>query len=566
VALFEQRARAANLDFTLTAGTLPAVVALCRRLDGLPLAIELAAAQTDRMDPAALLEHLGQHLDALGDGPRNRPERQQTLRGALEWSFALLEDEQRQDFAALSVFLGGFTAEAAGSVAELAEHPLAVAEEDTGDEHKEAVHRLDPLVRKSLLSVEVHPDGRRRYRMLETVRAYATMMLVSRYDAEPVHARHARHYAGFAERAAAGMESADQVRWAERLERDYPNLRSAVSWALDESDIDSARRICQGLWRYWRRGSHIREGREWIDRVLAADGMTDNQRARLLYPAAVLAATQDDHGTATDLGRQGLFLAEATGDLPTTAQARNVLGAASLAAGEYGEAAEHFRQSLAICRQLDEARGTAMALGNLAKLSLRIGAIDEAGEYIDQCLQLERAAGNSEGILLGLECQGDILQAQGRLPEARAVHEESLTLSRDLGDVFGEAMALHQLGSVALAEGNSTEALARYVAAIGFRLEVDDREGLAVSLECVAETVVDQEPELAVRLVAAADGLRERYRLPVPPEQTPRRESIQVRARMRLGDAVFAAAGQAGRGAPLDLVIDQVQDLADRLG
>jgi diguanylate cyclase (GGDEF)-like protein len=568
VVLFEQRAKNAVTDFALTAETLPVVVALCRQLDGLPLAIELAAAQVDRMDPAALLEHLRQHLSTLGAGPSNRPERQQTLRGALEWSYALLDAEQQRDFAALSVFVGGCTTEAAADVAQLAGPAYGPAEpppDQADDWQEKATRRLDLLVRKSLLAVDVQDDGGRRYRMLETIRAYATTMLASHYAAHTVHDRHAGYYAGLAERAATGLESPDQVRWVEWLERDYPNLRSAVSWALDSADVDSARRICQGLWRYWRRGSHLGEGREWLDRVLAAgDHMTANQRARLLYPAAVLAATQDDHETATRLGWQGLRLAESEQDLPTVAQARNVLGAAALAAGQYDTAAEHFRQSLAICHQTGEARGTAIAMGNLAKLSLRIGAIDEAGEYIEQCLALERAAGNSGGILLGLECQGDILLAQGRLAEARGVLAESLALSRDLGDLFGEAMALHQLASVAATEGDRPQALDRFLTAIRLRYEVEDREGLAVTLECVAEVIADGDPELGVRLLAAADVLRERHRLPVPPEQEPKRDSVLRRARIRLGDLTFTAAGQAGRVAPLELIMDQVHDLHSR--
>jgi predicted ATPase len=564
VALFEQRARNALAEFELSAETLPVVIALCRRLDGLPLAIELAAAQIDRMEPAALLDHLGRHLGTLGAGPSNRPQRQQTLRGALEWSYDLLDAEQRRDFAALSVFLGGCTSEAADAVAELTGPPPrpADAPPDRADWLEIATRRLDRLVRKSLLVVDIQDDGERRYRMLETVRAYATTMLASHYDAEAVHARHAVHYAGLAERAAAGLESPDQVRWVDRLERDYPNLRSAVSWALDAGDAGSARRICQGLWRYWRRGSHLVEGRLWLDRVLAMGDLTGNQRARLLYPAAVLAATQDDHETATRLGWQGLRLAEADDDLPTIAQARNVLGAAALAAGQYADAAEHFRHSLAICRKTGEARGTTIAMGNLAKLSLRIGAIDEAGDYIAQCLELERAAGNSGGILLGLECQGEILRAQGRLPEARAVLAEGLALSRDLGDLFGEAMARHQFGEVAAAEGDRPAALAHFLAAIRLRNEVDDREGLAVSLECVAEATVGADPDLAVRLLAAADALRESHRLPVPPEQEPRRETVLRAARLSRGDPAVTAARQAGRHTPLDLVLDQLHDLA----
>jgi diguanylate cyclase (GGDEF)-like protein len=534
LALFEQRATTARPDFQLTPENLPSVVELCRLLDGLPLAIELAAAGVDRAEPAALLAGLGGRLAALGDGPRHRPRRQQTLRGAIDWSLDLLAEDQQRILVTLSVFTGGCSVEAAA----------AVCRTDAGV--------LATLAAKSLLAVEVTADGR-RYRMLETVRAYAAEVRAAAYPDDAAEARHAAYFASFAERAAAGMESPDQLDWVERLERDYPNLRSAIDRALREGDPDSAARICLGLWRYWRQGSHIREGREWLDRVLAAAG-----DARLYYPAAVLAATQDDHLTATDLGERGLELARAAGDRVATAQAHNVLGAARLAAGQYPDAEEHFRQSLAIWHELGEDRGTAMALGNLAKLALRVGRVEQAGDYINDCLALERAAGNSGGILLGLEVLGDVLRAQDRLPEARDVLTESLALSRDLGDVFGEAMALHQLGTVAAASGDGPGALRSMQEAIQRRQEVGDHEGLAISLESVGELVVDREPELAVRLLAVADQLRERFRLPVPPESRPQRESILAAARSALGERLFTA---AGRGAPPDLVIDQVLDL-----
>jgi diguanylate cyclase (GGDEF)-like protein len=557
IALFEQRATAARPDFQLSAQNLPAVVELCRLLDGLPLAIELAASGVDRAEPAALLADLGGRLAAIGEGPRHRPERQQTLRGAIDWSFALLEEEQQRFLVTLSVFAGGCTVEAAAAVCR-----TAAVELDEAAWVKQCTSTLESLVAKSLLAAEMSADGR-RYRMLETVRAYAIERRAEASAPDPAQARHAAYFAGFAEQAAAGMESPDQLSWVERLERDYPNLRLAIDSALRDGDVGSAARICLGLWRYWRQGSHIREGRDWLDRVLAAEEEAPTeQQVRLLYPAAVLAATQDDHPTAAALGRRGLSLAEAAGDRTATAQAHNVLGAATMAAGRYPEAAGHFRQSLGIWDELGANRGTAMALGNLAKLSLRTGDVQSADRYINDCLQRERAAGNSGGILLGLEVLGDILLAQERLAEARDVLDESLTLSRDLGDVFGEAMALHQLGAVAQASGDRPTALRHFREAIGHRQEVGDREGLAVSLDCVGALLAETEPELAVRLLAVADALREKLRLPTPPESLPQREATLALARARLGERVYTAAGLAGRSAPPELVIDQLLDLS----
>ncbi|HEX8626993.1 MAG TPA: diguanylate cyclase [Catenuloplanes sp.] len=558
VALFDQRARAADPDFQLDQRSLAAVAQLCRRLDGLPLAIELAAARTDRLSPAELLSHLDQHLATLGDGPRDRPERQQTLRGAIDWSFALLDPDEQRLFETLAVFTGGCVADAA----------LAVAGDPDGDPDsdpgrpklKELAGRLAALADKSLLTVATDPDGQLRYGMLETIRAYAEARLVGA-GAAPVHARHCAHYAALSDAAAAGMAGPEQAGWAERLDREYANLRTAVSWAFEYADPDAAGRICLGLWRYWRNGSHIGEGRRWLDRLLGGDvALAAGRRALLLYPAAVLAATQDDDESAASLGRQCLAAAESVGDRQTTAQARNILGVAALRAGRYDEASDHFGYGLVVWRELDQPQGTAIALGNLAKLCLRLGQVDDAAEHIQQCLALERATGNARGVLLGLECLTEILLAQGNPAAAREVGREGLALSRDLGDVFGEAMALHQLGLAARAAGDRAEALELFLAALDRRHEVGDREDLAVSLDCVAEVVVNDDAERAVRLLAAAEGLRQAQRLVEPPDVDGSRAATLASARLALGTRPFAAAWRAGKAASLEQMVDEALD------
>jgi diguanylate cyclase (GGDEF)-like protein len=561
VALFDQRARAANAEFTLTPASLPVVAELCRRLDGLPLAIELAAARIDRLSTSDLLTQLTHHLDALGEGPRDLPERQQTLRGAIDWSFVLLEPAQQRLFITLAVFGGGCALDAVLAVAQPWDDP-PVTEEDRSLYLVGLADQLGALTAKSLLVAEPDPDGGSRYRMLETIRAYASAKLAADPEAPVAHRRHAEHYVDFAERSTVGMTGPDQATWAERLEREYQNLRTAIGWALGGGDVESATRICLGLWRYWRNGNHIGEGREWLDRVLSAsEGLPRGLRARVLHPAAVLAATQDDHGSAFRLGREALRLAESVGDRPTAAQARNALGIAAIGAGEYRLAAEHFRESLLIWRELGEQQGTAIALGNLTKLSLRLGDIEAANTYADQCLDLERRAGNTRGILLGLECLGQIRLAQGDLPGAREALQESLTLSRTLGDVFGEAMALHQLGMVAQADGDDVEGLRLLVTALARRHEVGDREDLAVSLDCVANVMADADPDLSTRLLAAAGALRERHRLPAPPETQTRRETTLAAVRAAVDERRFASAWTSGLSTPLDLVVDQALDL-----
>ncbi|HEX8498470.1 MAG TPA: tetratricopeptide repeat protein, partial [Actinomycetales bacterium] len=546
VALFDQRARAAGGAFALDVDNLSIVTDLCRLLDGLPLAIELAAARTDRMDVTALLEHLRRHLDALGGGPADRPERQQTLRGAIDWSYELLDDDARLLFEAVAVFAGGCTAPAALAAAEPA------PANDTPDTQRrlgDLVARLDSLVAKSLLVVDDETGGEQRYRMLETIHAYAVARLTARGETV-VRDRHRAYYVSLVDGAEDGMSGPHQATWVERLDREHANLHAAATWSMQHGDVGPAGLICLGLWRYWRTGNHIGAGRAWFDRVLTtAGGPTGRERAALLYPAAVLAATQDDDAAATRYGLECLRTAEAAGDRQTTAQARNILGVAALRVGRFDEAHEHFRFGLDVWRELEQSQGMAMALGNLAKLCLRRGDIETATVHIEQCLTLERAAGNSGGVLLGLECLGEILLARADADGAASVADEALALSRELGDVFGEAMALHQRGLAAQAAGERADARQLFLAALDKRHEVGDRDDLAVTLDCLAELLVTVDPELATRLLGGADQLR-RSRTPISPVDLERRDRCVADARAAAGNAAFAAAWRCGRAMP----------------
>jgi diguanylate cyclase (GGDEF)-like protein len=548
VALFDQRARAARDDFRLSADTLAPVAELCRRLDGLPLAIELAAARIVALEPAELLEHLGHHLDTLGGGPSDRAERQQTLRGAIDWSVALLDDDTQLLFEAVGVFTGGCRLAAAEAVAGNPD-PAGGAAPAAGTGR--VAEQLVALVAKSLLTVGTDPDGEPRYRMLETIRAYAAARLAER-GAEPVRDRHRAHFVALALAAAAGMAGPDQARWTERIDREYPNLRTAMVGALERGD-DAARDLCLGLWRYWRRGAHLSQGRRWIDETLS--GLRGAAREELLYPAAVLAATQDDDAAATRLGLECLQLAEAGGNRETTARARNILGVAAMRAGRFAEAAEHFGFGLELWRELDQPQGTATALGNLSKLALLEGRTTAAAEYIHECLALERSTGNSAGVLLGLECLGEILLARGDLVAARITAAEALALSVELGDIFGEATALHQQALIAREAGEFGAARELFAAALVRRYEVGDREDLAVSFDCLAEVIADTEPERAIRLLAAAESLHQARRIGALPDSGGRREATQEALRRAVGDQVFAAAWRSGRRASLESIV-----------
>ncbi|MDG4767273.1 diguanylate cyclase [Solwaraspora sp. WMMD406] len=574
IALFDQLARAADADFELTATSLPAVAEICRRLDGLPLAIELAAARVDQMSPLTLLARLGPHLDVFGPGPRDRPARQQTLRGTVDWSYQLLGPDEQATFTAMVIFTGGADATAVAAVIDGVGLPAvadggvaavidggAVARDDpTAVERRTTV--LEALVRKSLLVAVPGTAGTRRYAMLNTIAARAGELLTdgrrARYQRNFLH-----HFAGYADRAGPGMAGPDQAAWAEALADDYLNLRAALEQSVAAGELSLATRLCLGLWRHWRNGNQIRDGREWLDRLLSTPtGLPDTDRRRLLYPAAVLAATQDDTATATRLGTECLTLNERSGDQEGTAAAHNILGVAAMLAGRYDEAGDHYRYGLEVWRDLGAKSGMAMALGNLAKICLRLGDITNADWHIKQCLALEREAGNSRGVLLGLTCLAEILLAQPDPAGAADVAREALELASGLGDLFGEAVALHHLGQSELAGGNRTAALRLFVAALERRFELGDRADLATSLETVAEVIVVDDPALTVRILAAVDSLRRRYGLAAPLAVQTRRDASLAAARHVLGPVDFDAAWRLGGSTSLDLVVDQALDCA----
>jgi predicted ATPase len=544
VTLFEQRARAVDADFEITIDTALPVAALCRRLDGLPLAIELAAARIDRWTPDELLDHLTEHLDrdahpgldALdGAGPRDLPARQQTLRGAIDWSFVLLDAEEQRLMTELSVFAGGWTA------------PAALAVTAPGGDVDLLEKRLSGLVDKHLV---VRDDE--RYRLLGTIRAYARGRLGA--DGGPAD-RHADFYAAFAEASAVGLTGPDQVEWTGRIEADYENVRAAFG----HGDPPTRIRICLGLWRYWRNGAHIGEGRDWLARVLAhadAGGTAqESTRARLLHAAAILAATQDEHEAAYRLGEESLRRAGAAGDRATVGHAHNAMGIAAIGGGDLDAATAHFGESLVVWRELDVPQGVAASLGNLGKVALSRGDNAAAERYARECLELERAAGNTRGILLALECVGQALLARNDVAGARAALDESLALSRQAGDAFGAAMAQHQLGLAALAEGDRVEALRLLAAALVARHEVGDRLDLAISLDVVAALLVGDDPAYAARLIGAADALRGRHRLAEPPDAQTLRSSTLPRLAGHQRDRT------AGRAVGLDHIVDSVRPL-----
>jgi diguanylate cyclase (GGDEF)-like protein len=546
LALFQSRARAAAYDVAITPENLAAVVRLCHRLDGLPLAIELVAAHSDVLTPQLMLEQLADRLDLPGDGPRGVPRRQQTLRGTLDWSFTLLDGVEQDLFVRLGVFHGGVGADAVAAVCPHIE---------------DLPKRLGRLVDKSLVGLDPAGSGT-RYVLLETVRTYAAERLDRSAVAEDVRRAHAAHHADLAVAAGSRLTGPDQADWMARVERDHRNLRAAFDQLLSTGPDGAPRAadLAVGLWRFWRNSGRLREGRDWLGRLLDDRvGLPDRSRAQVLHAAAVLAAAQDDHTNARELAERSLSLAHASADPRTAAQAGNALGIAAMTAGNYPDARRYFEDSLDVWRRLDDPVGMAMAHGNLTMVALRLRAIDSASTHAAQCLRLERAQGNVRGIMLGLLCLGEIDLNRGDLTAARTNLDEARTLSRTVGDVFGEAMAVHQLGLVAERSGDREGALRQVTAALVLRHDADDRGDLAESLDCLAAllAVDPRAARPAARLLGAAQALRLRHQLP------PGSDDVLVRLGAVLDPAALEDAVATGRFAALDAVVGEAVAFVD---
>ena len=338
VTLFIQRARAARPDFQVTNASAPAVAELCARLDGLPLAIELAAARVKLLSPQALLARLGRRLNLLTGGARDLPARQQTLRSAIDWSYELLEPDEQAMFARLAVFVGGCTLEAVEAVC----HPGV-------DRPLEVLDGLALLVDRSLLRQVEGTEGEPRFGMLETIREYAAERFEESGDAETWRQRHAGYYLALAEQAAPELLGPQQGTWLERLEREHDNLRAALGWALEHGGATLGLRLAVALGHFWAVRGHLSEGQAWLERALSRwSEAPAPARAGALSAAGHLAYIKGEYERAATLHEESLSVQRALGDQRGVALSLHNLGRVAHYSGDFERAAALYDESLAI--------------------------------------------------------------------------------------------------------------------------------------------------------------------------------------------------------------------------
>lgn len=492
ISLFTERARAVRPDFAVSEAAAPALAHLCRRLDNIPFAIELAAARTAALSVEEIAERLDDRFRLLSGGARTAVPRQQTLRAMVDWTYDALSDVERRVFDRLAVFGSSFNLEAAEEV---------VGEDDVLDV-------LTGLVNKSLVVVErPGAGGRTCYRLLETMRFYARERLAESGDATEVRTRHLARAVAIATEAEPALDGPDQAAALDRLEAEHDDLRVALAWGTSGGDPEPALRLATALGRFWEVRGHLSEGRGWLEAALAAGGGGDlpGLRAVALNWAAVLAQHQGDYNAARGLYEHSLALRRRLEDRVGTAAALVGLGNLAALQGRLDVARGQFEEALAIGRDLEQPLVVAAALTNLGWVAHGRGDLAGARAMYEEALDVRRHQGDGHGTAMVLANLGDLALQQGDLDAAHTLHTEGLELRRRLGDRSGVADSLAALGRVALGRGDRATARTLQSQGLAERRRVGDRPGMPASLSALAELArLDGDPATAGALLEEA--------------------------------------------------------------
>jgi predicted ATPase/DNA-binding XRE family transcriptional regulator len=608
IQLFVERVRAVRPEFMLTSESAPIVAAICARLDGLPLAIELAAARCKLFTPHALIERLlrpdgAGALSMLVNGPHDLLAHQRTLRGTLDWSYELLTQEEQSVLMRLAVFAGGCDIEAAEAIAsELRIENVELKNpQPVGiilNSQFSILNLIESLLDQSLVRQEAGPDGEPRFVLLETIREYALDRLAAEGGLEETRRRHAAYYATLAHAAAPQLRGAGQERRLQQLHADYHNLRTALEWLTDH-DPAAGLRCAADLCQFWHMRSLLGEGRDWLARLLArceAD-VCRAARAQALSAAGFLAYQQGDHRQAEQLSAESLALHRALGDRQGAAAALMNLGSVAFCQANYARAVAIYDEALALCRLLGDLGGVAHALRNLALIAKDQGDLDRATLLLEESLAIYQQTGDTYGVARALfnlstvvYWQGDYPRSgalaeqtaaiccdlgdqmvlayaldgigmaaykQGDLARAAQYLEESLRLLRALGEKSGTALALHELGVIVCAQGDHARAVALLRDGLGLAWSIGDRRRAAFCLEGLALGRACR-PLDAARLLGAAAALREALGVPLPAAERAEYERAIAVVRTGAGPTAFAAAWEKGRAMPIEQVIGDV--------
>ncbi len=589
VALFVQQAQAARPDFRVTGANAPAVVAICTRLDGVPLAIELAAARCKYFTPQALLARLEQGLAILASEARDVPPRQRTLRGAIAWSYDLLETEEQMLFRRLAVFIDGCTLEAA-------ERMCASA----GKIESDVLDLLTALADKSLLRQEELGEGRTRYQMLQTLREYGLERLADVGETEAIRDVHAAYYLARAEEIAPNLLGAEAAWWLDCLEQEHENLRAALWWMLGRAEkstnlAEQGLRLCAALMNFWEVRGYFREGQAFLERALTVSKeVVATIRVEAICGAGFLALVQGDSEHAEGLLEQSLALFRNIGDKRGMAKSLRILGSLAGDRNSYGLARTLLEEGLALYYEMEDQNGiaytredlaqvltsqgdyacarglleedlllysalgkpyrTAYPLYNLARvLFLSRNDLAKANAMAKESLSLFQEVGNRRLIAYVLSLLGEILLQKGELVGAREFSEQSVASFRELEYRIGIAESLINLARVEAFQGDLSKSRVHYEESWKLLRVRDSKELRAACLEGLGAAVALQgSPEWAARLWGTAATIRADIGAPMPPVYRVSFGRAVAVTRPKVGEEAFAAAWVEGRNIPLE--------------
>jgi predicted ATPase len=539
VALFVQRASAASPAFAFGAATAAAIAEICRRLDGLPLALELAAARMGMLSAGELLARLEKRLDVLTLGARDLPPRQQTLRNTIEWSHQLLDEAERRLFRRLSVFAGGCTMEGAEAVGN-ARLDLSV----------DVLEGMTSLVDKNLLQRQDGGGPEPRFRMLDTIRAYAVEQLGQSGERSDVQRAHAAYCLVLAEEGTGLERRAD---WVARCEREHDNFHAALDYLVAEGEAGWALRLGAALYLYWDEREYFAEGSQRLERILQLSSAPTAARAMCSKFAGALATHQGDFAAARRRHREALDIYQELGDRKSAAGQLVALGAQEYLSGHAAEARPFFEGALAICRALGDSVAIASSLSDLANCLSTLGETGLAQQSLTEALTIFTHVGNGRGVACSLNQLGDVARDRGDYAEARRLYEQGAELFRRLADPWGQARSRLDLGRLASLSGEPSAAREHLEQALDMFARLDHRRGAANALDELACVAADgQDLSRALILAGAASELRSGIGAVARPGVQARLERVRETARQDLEPGAMDAAWTSGRRLSLE--------------
>ncbi|MGH9529254.1 MAG: protein kinase domain-containing protein [Terriglobales bacterium] len=547
VTLFVQRAVSAKPDFQLTAENARTILDICARLEGLPLAIELAAARVKVLSLSSLQARLESRLQLLTGGSRDLPERQQTLRAAIDWSYDLLNAEEQKLFRRLSVFVGGCTLEGVEAVCDAKE-----------DIDLDLLDGVSSIVDKSLVQQGGHSNGEARFVMLETIREYGLEKLAVSSEDTLTRRAHAAYCLVLAEEEAAGKSSKEEAPLSETFAMEHDNFRAALEWLTNTRNSEWGMRLGAALFRFWETHEYLTEGRDRLGKLLALPeaAAPTKARARVLFAAGVLAGEQGDNESAEALTRESLNIARTLSDEQGVAVSLNALAVNARDRGDLDRARLLFAEGVERWRELGDQKGMARSLSNLASVVKLNGNFEGASAIYEECLTIFQGLGDRTGVAWSLNSQGDVARDQGNFAAAKALYEKALAIFQELDDRWGLAGTLADLGTLAREQRNCHAAESLYQQSLKIFCELEHKRGIARVLECFACAAASQsQSERSLRLAGSAAALRRDIGVPLSATERAKFEVILDSSRQALTNTATTMAWLEGWSAPIEKAV-----------